>query len=202
MIDDEATRTDVSDGGGSEAEPTPRPEDGSSEAPSAEAEVDILRSELDAMQTRVDDALEAKRQAEERALRFRAELDTVRRRVAGEEARAREAGFDAAVLPVMSVHDDLVRALQAAAVSDDPASIVPGVHAVLEGLGRELDKLGLRRVGAVGDAFDPDLHEALTSVPVTDGAAAGTIASVFEAGFVHGERLVRPARVVVYQDAD
>lgn len=177
-------------------------EDAAAEVTDATSEADVLRSELVRLQARLTEAEDAQRQAEERALRFRAELDTVRRRVAGEEARARDAGFDAAVLPVMSVHDDLVRALQAAAVSDDPAAIVPGVHAVLEGLGRELDKVGLRRVGEVGEAFDPDLHEALTSVPVTDGAVAGTIANVFEAGFVRGDRLVRPARVIVYQDAD
>lgn len=157
-------------------------------------EIGIIREELAALQVKLEDA-------ESRALRARAELDTVKRRTAGDVARARDAGVDEALAPAMAVFDDLRRALDAAE-QGDPASIVPGVKAVLETLGRNLDGLGVTRVGEEGEPFDAEQHEALTTAPLQDGAEPGTIATVFEAGFKRGERLIRPARVVVYQDAD
>ena len=178
--------------------PPPAPE-APMDAP--QTELEILRGELAALQERVARAEKALAEQEARALRARAELDTVRRRAAADQDRARDAGLDAAVLPVMAVYDDLRRALHAAE-GGDPASIVPGVRSVMETLERDLGKIDIQRVGEVGDVFDPDLHEALTAVPTADGAASGTIADVYEAGFRRGERLIRPARVVVYQDAD
>ncbi len=169
------------------------------DAPSGDDEAAILRNEIAIVQAQLEEAQAALETERDRALRARAELDTVRRRAAGEEARARDAGFDAAVLPVMQVADDLRRALEAAD-QGDPADIVPGVRGVMEGLERELGKLGIDRVGEVGETFDPDRHEALSSVPAGEDGTPGTIAQVFEAGYVRGERLVRPARVVVYQD--
>lgn len=166
-----------------------------------QTEVEILRGELSKVQEELTRASDEAERQRDRALRARAELDNVRKRAAAEEGRAREAGLDSAVLPVLSVYDDLGRALDAAE-QGDPQSIVPGVRAVMEGLERSLERLEIRRVGEVGETFDPDLHEALTSVPSEDEAQAGTIAEVFEAGFMRGGRLVRPARVVVYQEGD
>jgi molecular chaperone GrpE len=166
-----------------------------------QTELEILRGELASLQERLETAERRLEEEQGRALRLRAELDTVRRRATADQDRAREAGLDTAVLPVMAVYDDLRRALQAAEAGD-PASIVPGVRAVMESLERNLARLDIQRVGDPGEPFDPDLHEALTSTPVPDEAEPGTIAEVFEAGFRRGERLVRPARVVVYQDGD
>ena len=162
-------------------------------------EAEILRHELSAASERLA-ALEVEHQAlQDKVLRARADLENTRRRHALELDRAREAGLDAALLPVLAVYDDLGRALQAAEGAD-PGSIVPGVRSVRESLERSLEGLGVQRVGDVGDAFDPDRHEALAVVPAGEGRAPGAIAEVFEAGFVRGERLVRPARVVVVGD--
>ena len=90
-------------------------------------------------------------------------------------------------------------AAEAADDAADPSTILPGVRSVRDSLERNLDTLGLSKVGKVGEAFNPDFHEALTAMPTENPAQAGTIADVFEIGFVKGERLVRPARVVVYQ---
>jgi len=178
----------------------PQP-DASDAGASPEAELDeasIVRRELQAVSERLS-ALESEhQQALDKALRARADLENTRRRHALEVERAREAGLDAAILPVLAVFDDLGRALQAAE-SGDPSTIVPGVRSVRDGLERALEGLGVQRVGSVGEAFDPDRHEALATVPAGEGREPGAIADVFEAGFVRGERLVRPARVVVVE---
>ena len=160
------------------------------------SEVDILRDELRAASERLA-ALEADHQAcLDKMLRARADLENTRRRHAAEITRAREAGIDAVVLPMLAVYDDLERAIQAAE-SGDPASIVPGVRSVRDSLERSLERIDVVRVGDVGEAFDPGHHEALAVVPAGEGREPGVIAEVYEAGFVRGDRLVRPARVVV-----
>lgn len=172
-----------------------------SAAPQDLEEVDVLRREL----SRLADALEAARQeaaeAQERALRARADFENLRRRAVADTERAHGAGLDAALRPVLTVHDDLERAVVAAREGSDPSAILPGVEAVLASLERQLEALGVSKTGAVGETFDARLHDALTAVPAPSPELAGTIQAVYEAGFVQGDRLVRPARVVVYQEA-
>ena len=150
-----------------------------------------LLNELEALRAQLAEA-------NSKFLRARADLDTYRRRAQADLERAREAGQDSAVVTVLSVYDDLGRALTMAD-EDDPAKLLPGIRTVLSGLERNLETLGIRRIGLVGERFDPDLHEALSALENTNPERSGTIAEVFEAGFVKGERLVRPARVLVYQ---
>lgn len=179
-----------------------RATDAGGEAPSDDAAyTDPASDELALLRAELERAGAALREAEERALRARAELDTLRRRQAGELERAQRSGLDAALAPVLSVHDDLERALSAAQRSEDPTSIIPGVEAVQAGLLRALERLGLTPTGAAGEPFNADLHEAIMAVPSADADQVGTIQTVFERGFVQGDRMVRPARVVVYTEA-
>lgn len=159
------------------------------EAP-VDDELSLLRSELEGARAELADF-------KNRFLRARADLENYRRRAAQDAVRAREAGLDSAIITVLSVYDDLGRALNVA--SDDPSQLIPGLEAVKEGLKRNLESLGIVEIGVKGEPFNPDLHEALTAVPTTDEAAANTIAEVIQTGFVKEERLVRPARVVVFQ---
>jgi molecular chaperone GrpE len=166
--------------------------------PSADVtEIDVLRETLANVQTELDAMKVTADDYKDKYLRSQADLQTYRRRVQGDIERSRDAGLESALLPVMTVYDDLGRALVIG--QDDPTKILPGLQAVREGLERNLDMLGIKKVGAKGETFNPELHEALTMVPVTEGAEAGTIATVFEVGFMKGDKLVRPARVVVYQ---
>lgn len=190
-VEDERMKADVA----GEHPPEGPPDEGD-----AITEVDVLRREL----TAAHEALEAARseieELKDRVLRARADLDNARKRAGGDVERAFDAGLDAAIHPVLVVYDDLTRALQAAEVGD-PASIVPGVRSVRETLERQLSSLGIERVGEVGETFDPDRHEALSVVPADGDAQPGTVADVFEAGFMRSGRLVRAARVVVYDGA-
>ena len=170
-----------------QTEPTPT-DDGT--PPEMLGETEVLRSELEQAQA---DAADFKN----RFLRARADLENYRRRAAQDTLRARESGLDSAVLPLLAVYDDLGRALTVS--SDDPAQLIPGIQAVRESLIRNLGALGLEEVGVKGEPFNPDLHEALTAVPTQDESVANTIAEVVQPGFVKAERLVRPARVVVFQ---
>lgn len=183
----------------------PQPEDGAeptedTAAGAGDSEAEILRAELRTAAEAVERLDAQLAESEERFLRARAEQDTMRRRMLGEVELARNEGVASALAPSLNVFDDLERALEAADRTEDPGSIVPGVRAVRDGLLRNLAALDVQLVGVPGEQFDPNLHEALTVVALTPGAKPGTIAQVFEAGFVQGEQLVRVARVTVYAD--
>ncbi len=72
--------------------------------------------------------------------------------------------------------------------------------AVAARLSQDLEKAGVRSVGIAGECFDPALHEAVATVPV-EGGPAGIVSSVDEPGYAEGERLLRPARVIVTRTA-
>lgn len=193
MSDSESDDTQVVEQAAAEAAEQQAPADADT------GELEILRSELATLQVALEAAGDELVELKDRYLRARADLENYRRRALQDVERAREAGLDSAILPVLTVFDDLSRAL-AVADEEDPGKILPGVQSVLTALERNLDTLGIQRLGEVGDRFDPDLHEALTAVPTDDEERKGTIAEVFQAGFKRGDRLVRPARVLVFQE--
>ncbi len=161
------------------------------EAVDSLSEVEILRNELEQTQTIIEEL-------KNKHLRALAETQTVRHRLQQDVNRAKEQGADKVILSVLPVYDDLNRALETAAA--DPNSITEGVSKVLDNLKRNLESLGIKESGKVGDVFDPELHEALSTMPTDDKEKIGTIAKVYESGFVKDGRVVRVARVIVYQN--
>ena len=105
-------------------------------------------------------------------------------------ARAHE-GLVKELLPVL---DDLERALGAAEVHDE-ATVVEGVRLVQRALADQLAREGLAEIEADG-AFDPHIHEALLAQP-GEGAEPGTVLQVVQKGYRLGDRVLRPARVVI-----
>lgn len=175
------------------------------EVDAKEQEVNLLRETLETKEKALEDMKiqceTMKVQADDykdKYMRSQADLQTYRRRVQGDIDRARDAGLESALLPVMTVYDDLGRALT---MSSDPEKLIPGIQSVRESLERNLDMLGIKKVGEKGETFNPELHEALTMLPVPEGAEPGTIAEVFAVGFMKNDKLVRPAKVVVYQES-
>ncbi len=174
-------------------------EDLTEEASSSEDdEINIFRSELSKTQEALEKAQAEAEDFKGKHMRALAEMQTIRRRVSADVERARNQGADSVILSVIPVYDDLRRALEAA--GKDPSSIIPGIEQVRESLKRNLESVGIKEMGAAGDDFNPELHEALTAMPTEDEALKGKIAQVFESGFMKDERVIRVARVVVYAD--
>lgn len=124
--------------------------------------------------------------------RLAADFENYRRRTAEDVSAAENVGVAKAAETLLPIYDDLARALEMGA--RDPQKILPGVKTVQGALLRAFEKLGVSAVGQEGETFDPTLHEALQVVP---GPRDNVIAQVYQVGFRLGDRLVRPARVVV-----
>lgn len=126
--------------------------------------------------------------------RLKAEFENFRKRADRDvlEARARaRMGLLAEFLPVL---DNLERALSAAEHHEE-GKVLEGVRLTHSMFADLLRKEGVTEVDPLGAAFDPHMHEALMTQP--SDSEEGTVTAVFERGYVFGDRVLRPAKVVV-----
>src|ERR671934_1037084 len=125
--------------------------------------------------------------------RVAAEFENYRKRVARDQASLAARAHERLVKELLPVLDDLERALDAAAEHEE-AKLEEGVRLVHRSLGDLLAKEGLAEIETDGK-FDPHVHEALLSQP--SDAEEGTVIEVVQKGYTLGDKVLRPARVVV-----
>ena len=139
-------------------------------------------------------ALEAERDEHLNDLkRVAAEFENYRKRVARDQESLVARAHERLVKELLPVLDDLERAL-AAAEEHEEAKLEEGVRLVHRELAAALQREGLAEIDTDGQ-FDPHVHEALLSQP--SDAEEGSVIEVVQKGYTLGDRVVRPARVVV-----
>ena len=147
------------------------------------------------------DALIAERDEwKDRALRAVAEADNVKRRAEREMNDARAYAITRFARDLLGVADNLSRALQAAPKENADAAVgglVTGLEMTEKSLLSAFESNGLTRVAPeAGEAFDPNLHQAMMEQP-SDTVAPGQVIQTMQAGYALFGRVVRPAMVVV-----
>ena len=154
----------------------------------------------EASAARIADLEDALAAAQQEALYAKADVQNVRRRAEKEVADAHAYSATKFARDILSVADNIGRALDlipAAAREDDAWK---GLIVGLEATGRELsavfERNGIRRVESMGQPLDPNLHQAMMEIP-TDDAAPGTIIQEIQPGYMIKDRLLRPALVGV-----
>lgn len=185
--------------------PHPRLDEASSRGPTAvsgqpEAEPAYPRTEPEPARETQDTQAEAEAESLEvwrdRALRLQAEIDNFRKRqqrLAEERISADREQLLRAFLPVA---DDLERALNADGA--DIESLRQGVGLTHQTMMRLLYQEGAEPIQAEGQPFDPEWHEAVGTLPHEKIAAEpGTVVQIVQTGYSMGDRLLRPARVIV-----
>lgn len=129
---------------------------------------------------------------EDRYKRARADLDNYRKRTAREIERQVAEAKQSTLRDWLDVVDSVERAIRIE--SEGPCS--DGLRAVLEQMEAVLARQGAQRIGAAGDDFDPERHEAIAVQPSAE-VPDRTILAVERSGFALGDRVIRPAQVVV-----
>ncbi len=146
------------------------------------------------------DALRADRdQLKDRLLRALAETENLRKRADRDRRDAELYGGVKLARDLLSVHDNLGRALEAIddMMRDQAAAVVEGIELTQKDLLAVFAKHRIEQVEPeIGDKFDPKLHQAMFEAPIPD-QPAGAIIQVMATGFVIGDRLLRPAQVGV-----
>ncbi len=144
------------------------------------------------LQAKVDENLD-------KYMRAAAELENVRKRALREVESARKFALEKFTIDLLAVRDSLEMGLSAADQSDVKA-LRDGSEATLKLLATTMERFGVVELDPEGEPFDPELHEAITMQPSED-LEPGTVLTVFQKGYALNGRLLRPARVVVAQEA-
>lgn len=130
----------------------------------------------------------------ELAKRTQADFENFRKRMTAEVQAASLRGKSEMARELIEAVDNLERAL--ASAEESPDGLAGGVEMVLRGMREALTRNGIEALDPKGEKFDPNLHEALSTIPV-EGTEAGLVVEVMQKGYGLDGHLIRPARVVV-----
>ena len=161
------------------AEEAAEKKEGAAEEKTAEelsAEIAALKEEL--------------KEKDDKYLRMAAEYDNFRRRSREEKSAAYEVALSDTVTEFLGIIDNLERA----ALYDDETKVKDGLVMIAKSVEAALQKLGVEAIGAVGDKFDPNLHNAVMHVD-DEAFGEGEIIEVFQKGYKKGSRIIRFAMV-------
>ena len=131
----------------------------------------------------------------ELAKRTQADFENYRKRMARENAAAKDRGVAQVAKELLPALDHLEHALKAASGHED---VVKGFVLVRDEIVAALGRVGIEAFSPDGEAFDPNEHEAMAAQP-SDGVEPGTVLEVYQQGYRLGGSVLRPARVVVAQ---
>lgn len=165
--------------------PNPDPAEGAEAGATEEEELSDLER-LEAERAKLKDQL----------LRTAADFDNFRKRARKDIEQAERRGREETLREILPVIDNLERAVQASSEAQDVAAVRDGVQMVLKLFEDTASRIGLERVPSVGERFDPNLHDAFQQQE-TDAHPPGTIVAEYQPGYRLGDRLLRPAMVVV-----
>jgi molecular chaperone GrpE len=144
--------------------------------------------------TEVEQLKEQLQHEHEMYLRALADFDNYRRRVARERENAASSAQREIILSVLETLDGFEQALLH--LRDAPSAVVEGLNALHRRLLNALERHDVTPIRSVGEAFDPQLHEAIDSIR-SDQFEPGTVAEELQRGYRLGDELLRPARVRV-----
>jgi molecular chaperone GrpE len=170
--------------------PADAPESPGGEAPSNS----LLQGDAEALATRLAKAEAERGEYLDLLQRVQADFENYRKRAAREQERLVAHAHERVVRELLPVLDDLERALEAAERHEE-AALVDGVKLVEQALRAALEREGLVEIATDGD-FDPHVHEAMLAQE-RDGAEPGAVLEVVQRGYRLGDKVVRPARVIV-----
>lgn len=157
-------------------------------------EIDPLEEAIARVQELETYIAEADKREQDIQLRARAEVENIRRRAEQDVEKAHKFALEKFAKEMLNVVDNLERGLQALEGADE--SVKSGVELTHKGLVSTLNNFGIEAVGVVGEAFNPELHQAISMQPA-EGIEANHISVVLQKGYTLHGRVLRPAMVMV-----
>lgn len=179
-----------------------KPEDAVAETEPAPVVPEAQAVEADPLAEARGEAAEYK----DKVLRTLAEMENLRRRTEREVADARTYGVAGFARDVLQVADNMHRALEAIGpelreqADAKVKALIEGVELTERELLKMLERNGVRKFSPQGEKFDPNVHQAMYEVPQSD-LPPGHVAQVIQAGYMLGDRVLRPALVGVVKAA-
>ena len=156
-------------------------------------------STIEDLESQLEEAQQSAKDNWDKLLRSQAEMENLKRRTAKDLENAHKYALDGFVKALLEVSDSLTMGIKSA--KEDKATLettTEGLELTMKVFNSTLEKFGVESINPIDEKFDPDLHEAVTMVPMPD-KKSNTILEVIQTGFTLNGRLVRPALVIVVQ---
>ena len=132
-------------------------------------------------------------------LRSVAEFDNYRKRTLKEKAELILNGGEKAVIAILPIIDDMERAIENGAKTDDPAVLRKGMELIYNKMMKALEGLGVKKIETDGADFNTDIHEAVAMVPGLGDDKKGKVIDCLQAGYQLNDKVIRHAKVAVGQ---
>lgn len=156
-------------------------------------------STSDQLQSQLADLKQELNHAHDQALRAQADFENYRKRMTREIQESQRYAAMTIARDLLPVMDNLGRAVEAAEKVGEGSTLLTGVQMVSQQLNETLARHGLEPIAAEGEMFDPERHEAVSQQPSGD-VKPGTVLIVVQTGYRLGDRVVRPAKVIVARE--
>lgn len=153
-------------------------------------------SDLTQLYDQIQKTVDERDQIKDQLLRTMADFQNFRKRVQDEKRALEERAGERVLTALLPVLDNFERSLASVEAGADPLSVIEGVKAIERQLRTLLEGQKVVRIASIGQPFDPDKHEALATVDSAEHEE-GTVVDEIEAGYMLGDRVIRPARVRV-----
>ena len=150
----------------------------------------------DDLEARLKALEQEKNDLSDRLLRTMAEFDNYRKRVTREKEGLVKYGTERIAFEILPVVDNFERALEQSHQATDPGAVVDGLEMILKQLLTALEKFEIKPFNSIGEQFNPEIHEAMAQQEHPDHED-NTVIEQFQKGYMLGERMLRPARVLV-----
>ncbi|MCI7719117.1 nucleotide exchange factor GrpE [[Pasteurella] aerogenes] len=175
-----------------------QPNDDELQTEESQQETDALEEAIARVQELEEQLAETAKKEQDILLRTRAEMDNIRRRAEQDVEKAHKFALEKFSKDLLETIDNLERALTTPANVEDESvkTLVDGVDLTLKGLLATVARFGVEPVGAVGETFNPELHQAISMQP-TEGFETNQITVVLQKGYLLNGRIIRPAMVMV-----
>ncbi|MEX0968227.1 MAG: nucleotide exchange factor GrpE [Bacteroidia bacterium] len=131
-------------------------------------------------------------------IRLYSDFENFRRRTLKEKAELITNANASLVAELLPVLDDLERALDSMKLAENE-DVLTGVELIYNKLKRTLVSKGLKEMEAIGEPFDPDMHEALTKIQAPNDEMKGKVVDQVEKGYLLNDKIIRHAKVIVGQ---
>ena len=151
------------------------------------------------LETQLAEAQQSAKNNWDKLLRSQAEMENIKRRTAKDLEKAHKYALDGFVKALLEVKDSLSMGLKSA--MDKNATLehtIEGLELTNKVFNSTLEKFGVETIDPIGEKFNPELHEAVTMMPMPD-KESNTVLEVVHVGFTLNDRLVRPAMVIIVQ---
>ena len=152
------------------------------------------------MQQELETARSENAAAADMMLRLAAEMDNYKKRVLKEREALIKYGCQGVVQELLPILDNFERAIESASKSKNFGSFLEGVEMIFRQMNDALERKGITRIDAVGEIFDPNIHEAVMQV-ASEEHPENTVVEELQKGYMLHDRVIRPAMVTVSKGA-